>query len=164
MMEKKYFLGKRFNKIARFSYAITIVFCFYGAAIYDYLFPNVSGQAVMILYCLWALIMLVFERFLFDKARKKIHYVVSDKAFIVHGFGNSVREYAYENITGVVEEKFKFDNICPVKFLFGNINLELKINPCLDNPCDVALEIIKRLPKNVNVEQSLLEKLEALTI
>ena len=161
-MEKEYFLGKRFNKIARFSYAITIVFCFYGAAIYDYLFPNVSGRAVMILYCIWALIMLAFERFLFDKARKKIYYVVSDKSFIAHGFGISVREYAYENITSVVEEKFKLDNICPVKFLFANINLELKINPCLDNPCDVALEIIKRLPKSLKVDKSLIEKLEAL--
>ena len=163
-MEKKYFLGKRFNKIARFSYAITIVLSFYGAFIYDYLFPNVSGQAVMILYLFWGAAVLAFERFIFATARKKIYYVVSDKAFIVHGFGNAVREYAYENITAVEPEKFKFDSLCPVKFVFGNLNLELKINSCLDDPCDVALEIIKRLPKRINVDKNLLERLEALKV
>ena len=163
-MEKKYFLGKRFNKIARFSYAITIVLSFYGAFIYDYLFPNVSGRAVMILYLIWGAAVLAFEKFISTKSREKIYYVVSDKAFIAHGFGNSSREYSYENITSVEEEKFKFDNICPVKFLFGNLNLELKINPCLDDPCEVALEIIERLPKNISVEKSLIEKLKALKV
>lgn len=152
-MEKKYFLGKRFNKVVRFSYAVTVIFCVYGAFIYDYLFPNVSGKAVMILYSVWGLASFALEKFLFDKARKKIYYVVSDKAFIVHGFGNAVREYAYENITAVVLEKFSYYNPCPVKFLFEGINLELKINPCLDNPCEVALEIIKRLPKKVKIEE-----------
>ena len=163
-MEKKYFLGKRFNKIARFSYAITIVFCFYGAFIYDYLFPNVSGRAVMILYLIWGAAVLAFEKFIFTKSREKIYYVVSDKSFIAHGFGNSVREYSYENITGVEEEKFQFDNFCPVKFLFGALNLELKINPCLDDPCEVALEIIERLPQKITVEKSLIEKLKSFRV
>lgn len=161
MQEKKYSLGKRFNKLARFSYAVTIILCFYGAAIYDYLFPNVSGRAVMILYFLWGAGCVALERFLFDKAREKISYVVSAKSFTAYGFGDARREYVYENITEVVQEKFSLDSLCPVKFLFGNLNLELKINPCLDDPCGVALEIIKRLPKNVNVEKDLIEKLEA---
>ena len=163
-MEKKYFLGKRFNKIARFSYAITIILSIYGAAVYDYLFPNVSGKAAVILYLIWGAVCLFFEKILFDKARKKIFYVVTDKAFIIHGFGNSIKEYAYENITAVELERFKFDSLCPVKFVFGNLNLELKINSCLDDPCGVALEIIKNLPKRINVDKNLIEKLEALKI
>ena len=163
-MEKKYFLGRRFNKIVRFSYAITVILCIYCAAIYDYLFPNVSGRATVILYIIWGAVCLFLEKILFDKARKKIFYVVAEKSFEVHGFGNSIKEYAYENITAVEPEKFKFDSLCPVKFVFGNLNLELKINSCLDDPCDVALEIIKRLPKRINVDKNLLERLEALKV
>lgn len=162
-MEKKYFLGRRFNKIARFSYAATVILSVYAAVIYDYLFPNVSGRAVMILYLIWGMACLVVEKIIFEKSRKKIYYVLTDKAFIVHGFKNSRREYALENITGVEEEKFSH-NICPVKFLFGQ-DLELKINNCLDNPCGVALEIIERLRKikNIEIEESLIEKLTALS-
>ena len=163
-MEKKYFLGRRFNKIVRFSYAATVILCVYAAVIYDYLFPNVSGRAVMILYLIWGAVCLVAEKIIFDKSRKKIFYVLTDRAFVAHGFGNSVREYALENITAAEEEKFSH-NICRVKFLFGNL-AELRINNCLDDPCGVALEIIGRLKKikNIGIEESLIEKLEALSI
>ena len=162
-MEKKYFLGRRFNKIARFSYAITVILSVYAAVIYDYLFPNVSGRAVMILYLIWGMACLAAEKFLFDKARKKIYYVLTEKFFIVHGFGNSVREYALENITSVEEEKFSHA-LCPVKFLLGG-NVELKINNCLDDPCGVALEIIENLKKlkDIEIEADLYEKLKALS-
>ncbi len=163
-MEKKYFLAKRFNKIARFTYAVTVILCLQGAVIYSYLFPNVSAHAVIILYSVWGAACLAIEKFIFSRSRKKICYIVSDKAFIVHGFGNTVREYAYENITGVVEEKFTYDNFCRVKFLFGELNLELKINRCLDDPCGVALEIIKRLPKRVKVDENLVKQLEAFSL
>ena len=163
-MEKKYFLGRRFNKIARFSYAATVILSVYAAVIYDYLFPNVSGRAVMVLYLIWGMACLIAEKILFDRARKKIYYVLSEKFFTAHGFGNSVRGYALENITAVEEEKFSHD-ICKVKFLFGQ-EIELKINNCLDDPCGVALEIIGRLKKikNIEIEESIIEKLEALSI
>ena len=39
----------------------------------------------------------------------------------------------------------------------------IKLNRYLDDPCGLALEIIKRLPDTVPVDPSLIRKLEALS-
>ena len=160
-MSAKYHLGNTFGRAARLSYGLTVIICIQGAFIYNYLFPKVPVPAVAVMFLMIAVICAAAEKWAFDHARKDIYYFLSEKGLLVHGFGDAAQLYPYDEITEVFEERFVYNSVCNVRFRCGE--KVIKLNRYLDDPCGLALEIIKRLPDTVPVDPSLIRKLEALS-